>query len=133
MPLYKYQCYECGLQFKARVQRSKSDTQPCKSCKAEAKRSLPSGLNHGFEANVDGLAQPNTGIASIDYDVDRVVYVDSNKKWKVINKRQQVKREMVRGSNSSPRNIVRVGDRYEMAGDEERAILDAKVRKANQS
>ena len=133
MPLYKYQCYGCGLQFKLRVSRSKSNTQPCKSCGAEAKRSLPSNLNHGFEAEVEGLSQPNTGVSSIDYDFDRVIHSDSSKKWKVINERQQAKREMVRDSNTSARNIVRVGDTYGVVSNEERAVLDKKVRKANQT
>lgn len=133
MPLYKYQCYECGLQFKVRVTRSRSSTQPCKSCGGEAKRSLPTSLNHGFEVETEGLSQPNTGISSVDYDFDHVIHSDSNKKWRLIDRRQQAKRELIRGSSTSARNVVRVGDTYGVVGNEERAALDDKVRKMNQS
>lgn len=130
MPLYRYQCFSCGLQFKIRISRSKlKSLRVCKSCGAEAKRCLPSGLNHGFDAETQDLAQPNTGVSSIDYDFDRVVALDSKKKWELVNRRQQFKHDLIRGISKSPRNIARVGDNYEVVDDQELSEMVKKRQK----
>jgi len=125
MPLYRYQCFHCGLNFQLRVSRSKSrDPQGCTSCPEQAQRVLPSSLEHGFTPKIEGVQQPNSGASSIDYDFDRVVALDSQEKWKTVHKRQQAKLEMLRGSSKTGRHLVRSGDSYEMIGDDERDRLD---------
>ena len=86
---------------------------------------MPSGLEHGFSPKIDGVQQPNSGASAIDYDFDRVVALDSQKKWKTIHKRQQAKLEMLRGSDKTGRHLVRSGDSYEMIEDEERERIDS--------
>lgn len=103
MPIYKYQCYNCGLEFEEMRIPAKRETCPCPSCKELAEKQVSSG-NFTFQHNPTGPVPQNTGVASIDYDFDKTIGRDSEQKWKAIDQRRSdkvsfIERERRKGNN----------------------------------
>ena len=99
MPVYEYQCDSCGFQnehFWSRISIAK-DTIPCSEC-GEEMRKLMSASNFKFshsESQTRGAAPPNTG-TSDDWNYDKVIGRDAEKKWGEIAKRNSEKDRVIR-------------------------------------
>lgn len=104
MPIYKYQCYECGLEFEEMRNASKRDECPCSSCGAIAQKQVSAG-NFTFKHEPTGMHPQNTGVASIDYDFDKTIGRDSEQKWKRIEDRRAEKIKHVESERRSGKNV----------------------------
>lgn len=110
MPVYEYQCDSCGFrkeQFWARISTAK-DTIPCAECK-DPMRKLVSAASFKFahsEKQVRGAAPPNTG-TSDDWDYDKAIGRDAEKKWGVIEKRGAEKDRVIRNEKGNGLDLKR--------------------------
>ena len=100
MPLYRYQCHECGLQFDARVSADKGTAPyPCLSCSTLAQRKVPETMTSTYNPKGDGTIRPqNTGVNSYDANVDRVIGDHAQTSYEQISKRHERKREIIRNN-----------------------------------
>jgi len=110
MPIYEYQCDECGRREEKLWSRISiaEDSIPCPSCTTDM-RKLVSATNHKFvhpTSQTRGMAPPNTG-TSDDWNYDRVIGRDSEKKWGLIEQRAKVKDTVVRDERKAGRLITR--------------------------
>lgn len=98
MPLYRYQCDECGLRFDARVSTAHStDPYPCLGCQTLANRLVPETMTSTYNPKGDGTIRPqNTGVNSYDANVDRVIGDHAKGSYEQISKRHARKREIIR-------------------------------------
>jgi putative FmdB family regulatory protein len=110
MPVYRFQCQECGLSFSARVAASVSDTK-CEACGSNASKSLPRSFSISTSVSGGSLdAPPASGFASHDYEVDRIVGQDSLNKWRGIAKRQKEKLRVMNEHNVTGFDIRKTVD-----------------------
>lgn len=99
MPIYEYQCDSCGLRkehFWTRISIAQ-DTIPCVECQ-EPMRKLVSAASFKFahsEKQIRGAAPPNTG-TSDDWNYDKAIGRDAEKKWGIIEQRNQEKDRVIR-------------------------------------
>ena len=104
MPLYEFQCQECGLRAE-KLYRRITDVKeiPCSECGGAAKKQM-SAVNHTFAHQPVGGPRPqNTGVHSIDYNADRVIGRDAEARWKVVEERQKHKRDVLRQEHKAGR------------------------------
>ena len=97
MPIYDFQC-ACGFRFE-RSGRIANREKPakCKSCGADASRIIPEDVAGVFVQKVQKGPQPqNTGLASFDGHVDRVIGSSAEDGWAFQEGRDKVKREVLR-------------------------------------
>ena len=105
MPIKKFQCYECGLEFEEMRKMSQKDEGcPCPSCPATAKKQV-SASNFSFQHKPTGPVPQNTGVASVDYNFDRVIGRDAEQKWKGIEERRSQKIKHVEAERRSGKDI----------------------------
>jgi putative FmdB family regulatory protein len=91
MPIYEYICDNCGLQFEMLKGISQSDeSEKCPECDAVAQK-VPSAVNHSFAHTPTGPVPQNTGVHAIDYNADRVIGADAERRWATIEERQKHK------------------------------------------
>jgi putative FmdB family regulatory protein len=95
MPLYSFQCQTCGLRFEKRVGMAERAKQPCE-CGQQATQAVPEDLAFNFNQPTTGILPQNTGIASLDTSYDRVIAQDAAQKWEGVQKRDQIKRAVLR-------------------------------------
>jgi|13_taG_2_1085334.scaffolds.fasta_scaffold04732_2 putative FmdB family regulatory protein len=131
MPIYKYQCYECGLEFEEMRSLSARETCPCISCEGEAKKQVSSG-NFTFQHKPTGAVPQNTGVASIDYDFDKTIGRDAEQKWKTIDQRRSdkvafIERERRKGNQIDMAHVTKTPD----GGF--RALSNPEIQKANEN
>jgi len=109
MPIYEYQCDECGLRDEKlwpKISTAK-DTIECSSCGAQM-RKIISPANFSFPHTPVGGARPqNTGVHAIDYSFDKVIGEDSARKWKDIESRNAVKDATIREERKAGRLVKR--------------------------
>ena len=98
MPLYRYQCENCGLQFDARVSAANAtEAYPCLSCETPSNRLVPESMTSTYNPSGDGTIRPqNTGVNSYDANVDRVIGDHAKSSYEHISKRHARKREIIR-------------------------------------
>lgn len=99
MPIYEYQCDSCGLRKEHLWTRISiaQDTIPCAEC-GEPMHKLVSAANFKFshsEKQTRGAAPPNTG-TSDDWNYDKVIGRDAEKKWGIIEQRNADKDKVIR-------------------------------------
>ena len=108
MPLYEFQC-ECGLQFEKLFKRvTDVKTLPCPTCGKEAKKMM-SASNFAFahsQSQLNGINPPNTG-TSDDWNFDKAIGRDAERKWKDVEKRDAVKTDHIRQEHKAGRVISR--------------------------
>jgi len=99
IPLYSYQCEDCGLRFDRRMSASRAgDAVGCK-CGEQASRVVPDSVQTTFNPKGDGTIQPqNTGVSSYDANVDRVIGEHARGSWDAIAQRHTRKREVLRNN-----------------------------------
>ena len=97
MPVYEFQCEECGLRFE-KLFRSVS-TEPEVSCSACGKpaRKLVSAASFQFAHTPVGGPRPqNTGVHALDYNADRIIGRDAEMRWKAVEERKALKEKVAR-------------------------------------
>lgn len=132
MALYTYQCGSCGLRFEKRVGMAERATQTCQ-CGQTAQQAVPDDVGFTFNQPTSGIAPQNTGLSSVDASFDRVIAQDAAQRWETINKRDAVKRDVLRrnsGATSSdlsrnPDGTYRVMKPQERKAAETARIIDA--------
>jgi putative FmdB family regulatory protein len=95
MPVYEFQCEECGLRFE-KLFRSVS-TNPEVSCSACGKpaQKLVSAASFQFAHTPVGGPRPqNTGVHALDYNADRIIGRDAEMRWKAVEKRKALKEKV---------------------------------------
>jgi putative FmdB family regulatory protein len=110
MPIYEYQCDECGLQIEKLWSRASLavDPLPCPECEADM-RKLVSVANHTFkhgEGQTRGGLPPNTG-TSDDWNFDKAIGMDAADKWEKIEKRESLKDRRIREEREAGRGVTR--------------------------
>lgn len=96
MPLYEYDCDDCGLRFEL-LRKLSEHLQPavCPEC-GQTIGKIMSPTNHSFAHQPVGGPRPqNTGVYSIDYNADRVIGRDAAQRWEAISQRQADKRRLL--------------------------------------
>lgn len=98
MPIYEYQCDQCGIRddkFWSRISIAQ-DTIPCKGCQADM-RKLVSAASFTFShaSGVRGALPPSTG-TSDDWNYDKAIGRDAEKKWGIIEARNGEKDKVIR-------------------------------------
>lgn len=111
MPIYEYQCEECGLRFQKLWKRiSTAETVvPCEECENPEVRKLVSAANHKFKHSASqtrGTLPPNTG-TSDDWNFDKTIGRDAEQKWKTVEKRDTEKNRVVRQEREAGRGVTR--------------------------
>jgi hypothetical protein len=59
---------------------------------------LPSTCSFTFQQPSTGGLPPNSGVTSVDQEIDRIIGQDAQEKWAVIDQREAHKREILRES-----------------------------------
>lgn len=109
MPIYEYECSDCGLRFEKMRKMSESDSATsCPECHVEGARKLVSAVNHTFAHTPVGGPRPqNTGVHSIDYSADRVIGRDAEQRWKLIGDRSKHKDGVVHDARKAGHLVTR--------------------------
>lgn len=125
MPLYAYQCMSCGLRFEKRVGMADRASQNCQ-CGQPASQVMPDNVGFTFNQPTSGITPQNTGIASLDASYDRVIAQDAAQKWEMVNKRDALKRDVLRQNpNSSKADLSKnVDGTYRVMKPEERKAAE---------
>lgn len=109
MPIFEYQCEECGVQFEKlykSISTAPEGRIPCPECGEVAKK-LVSAANHSFSHIPTGPFPQNTGVSQIDHNYDRVIGRDAEQKWAAIEKRNAGKDRIIRHEQEAGRGITR--------------------------
>lgn len=131
MPFYEYECQACGLQFEKLKAMSRSEEpEKCTACASDQTRKLVSTTNFTFAHTPVGGARPqNTGVHSIDYNYDRVIGRDAEKRWEVIAQREKQKNGVLRdnpGATKADLSRTLEGEYRVMKPEERRAAETAR-------
>jgi len=94
MPLYEFQCFECGLKFE-KFAKAKDQEKECQ-CGSMAKRQQTGSFSFSFNQTIRDPVPQNTGVASIDHHIDRVIGKSAEMSWAAIESRNSDKREVMR-------------------------------------
>ncbi len=104
MPVYEYECHECGNLFEElimgseNVQKYKTE-HPCPICTSSSPRKMVSLVSFNFKGGTVG----NSGVHDVDYpSLDKAVGRSSKSKWEKI-QQQKAERSKIRqslGTNS---------------------------------
>jgi len=126
MPLYSYQCHSCGLRFEKRVGMAERASQPC-VCGQTAQQAVPDDVGFSFNQPTRGIAPQNTGLSSVDASYDRVIAQDAALRWDAHNKREALKREVLRQNpNATKGDLSRTPDgSYRVLTPEQRKVNEA--------
>lgn len=92
MAVFEYKCSQCRLRKEQIFRKDPPKAIACPACGAEAVRQL---ADFGF-AFADGKYQGNTGVDSLDRDVDKRVGRDAKDRWEQVKDRFSRKREVQR-------------------------------------
>lgn len=110
MPIYDYQCSNCGLKkdhFWSRISIAK-DSIPCPECDTPM-RKLVTAASFKFshsDTQTRGAAPPNTG-TSDDWNYDKAIGRDAEKKWGDIEKRNSEKDRVIRHAREEGQALKR--------------------------
>lgn len=95
MPIYEFQCEECGLRFEKLFRAVSSNPEvPCSSCGEPAKKLVSAASFQFAHTPVGGPVPQNTGVHALDYNADRVIGRDAEMRWKAIEKRKALKEKV---------------------------------------
>ncbi len=98
MPRYEYQC-GCGVLFEGNASLTKhKDPKPCPDCGKAAPRKMPTDVSGSFNQTAKGPGPQNTGVASFDAHIDRVIGQHAKQGWEAEDKRREEKRRVLRQS-----------------------------------
>ena len=128
IPLYEYQCDACGLRFEEKQKASlATEPVPCGECGEPSGRMVPDSFSSTYVVKGDGTVGPqNTGVASYDANVDRVIGDHSENSWVHIQKRHSRKRDVLRSNPTKTGHDLgrTVENDYRVMGSDERAASE---------
>ena len=134
MPIYEYQCDACGLRTEHlwRSMAATKDTIPCEVCSKDM-RKLVSAASFKFnhKAGVRGSLPPSTG-TSDDWNFDKAIGRDAERKWGAIEQRNSGKDAVIRHERKQGRAVSR--EQLVPKGDgtgEYRTITEGERKRAN--
>lgn len=133
MPYYTYQCHECGFQFEKRVKIKQRNDVKCEMCESGVELLVPEEVSFGFhnELTHDAPVPQNTGVSSLDFDYDKIIKEDADKKWATIQRRDAHKRAVLRqhpGAKKHQLALTPDGQDYRvLSKDEEQAVLKGRI------
>lgn len=108
MPIFEYECDECGLRAEDLFKSAEAAPEEieCESC-GSPMRKLMSAANHTFahgSGQTRGPAPPNTG-TSDDWNFDKAIGRDAEKKWNAIEERRKHKGGIIRDERKQGRGV----------------------------
>lgn len=123
MPLFKYQCEECGLRFSRLVSSKNKDSQSCVDCQSPVELLLPDNVNGSFNLSATGPVPQNTGVSDFDANVDRVIGKSSEQGWDHQNNRYRRKLDVLsRNPGKDGQDIaINPDGSYRVLAEEEKA------------
>ena len=126
MPIYRWQCFKCGLQFDAGVPISKRhEKQPCPECKAPSERAMPDKVEGFFDKKVTGPGPQNTGLSQLDAHIDRTIGAHAKQGWDAQLKRLQDKRKVMAKTGASGEKLSKNLDgSYRVLDENEHGVHD---------
>lgn len=108
MPLYEFTCQSCGLRFEKLYRRVSDDaTTPCEACGETADRQV-TAANFAFshpDGQLNGAMPPNTG-TSDDWNFDKAIGRDAERRWGHMEDRRKKKAEVIRDEARQGRGIT---------------------------
>ena len=108
MPVYTYQCFNCGLRFKKTVKFVKKDTAQKCGCGSSVNRAMPDSCSFSFKSSPD--QPPNSGVSSMDKKIDRIIGADAERGWMVVDSRDVQKREILRAHPDKTKSDISIND-----------------------
>lgn len=105
MPMFEFEC-SCGLRFEKLIRGGPPEAHTCKSCGAEAPRVLS---DFGFSFG-DGKVDGNTGVHSLDTNIDHRIGRDAKRAWEVYKDRFSRKRQVQREAGGEGNVPVKIED-----------------------
>ena len=132
MPIFKYHCSSCGLQFGAmQPTQGAKESLPCKRCRSGASRQL-SAASFKFAHRPDGPAPQNTGASSVDLDVDVVIGRSAAQNLAEFQRRQDYKRRVISANHTTGDHLSRLDDGEYFVMSEQERVAAKKARLKNQ-
>jgi putative FmdB family regulatory protein len=135
MPIYEYECQDCGLRFEKLKSMSRCDEpEACPSCKVPEAKKLVSVVNHTFvfpASQMRGPAPPNTG-TSIDYNADKVIGRDAEERRKVVAERSRRKDEIIRDARKAGLGVTSREQLVRTPANDYRVITETERKAANE-
>lgn len=111
MPVYRWQCFDCGLQFDASAPLSqRNEKKPCPECKTLSERAVPESVNGFFNKSVTGPVPQNTGISQLDAHIDRAIGTHARQGWEAHQQREVEKRRTVTESGAEAAHVSKNPD-----------------------
>ena len=108
MPIYEFTCQSCGLRFEVLFRKVSDETShPCEVCGEEASKQVSAvsfTFNHPSSQR-NGPLPPNTG-TSDDWNFDKAVGHDAEKKWGKIHENRAKKEGIIRDEAKQGRGIT---------------------------
>ena len=132
MPIFKYFCQNCGLQFGS-LQRVgvEKDALPCKRCGEGASRRV-STSSFKFAHRPDAPVPQNTGATSVDHDVDVVIGRSAQQNLREYQKRQDQKRGVITANHTTGDHLSRLDNGEYFVMTEQQRVAAKKARLQNQ-
>jgi len=124
MPVFEWQCHECGVRFEAFADRKvRESPRPCPNCKADAQPVVPTGVTSSFKKEVTGPGPQNTGIHDLDTKIDQVIGRHADQSREIILQRVSDKKQLIAAAGADGHDLSRNQDgTYRVMSPEERAI-----------
>jgi putative FmdB family regulatory protein len=133
LPIFKYHCSSCGLQFGSMQSKTAAkDTLPCKKCGSSASRKV-SAANFKFGHRPDAPGPQNTGASSIDHDVDVVIGRSAKTNLREYQKRADYKRRVIAANNTTGDHLSRLDDGEYFVMTEQERVAAKKARLKHQA
>ena len=97
MPVYEFQCEECGLRFEKLFRSVSTNPEgPCSACGKPAQKLVSAASFQFAHTPVGGPRPQNTGVHALDYNADRIIGRDAEMRWKAVEERKALKEKVAR-------------------------------------
>ena len=129
MPIFKYQCSDCGLQFGSmQSKKAVKETVPCKKCGETASRQV-SAPSFTFAHRPGAPGPQNTGATTVDHDVDVVIGRSAKANLREYQRRQDHKRRVISANETTGDHLSRLdgGDYFVMTDEQRVAAKKARL------
>lgn len=132
MPIFKFQCSDCGLRFEAmQPTEGAKDALACKRCGEPASRQL-SAASFKFAHRPDAPGPQNTGASSVDHDLDVIIGRSAAQNLNEFQRRQDYKRRVIAANETTGDNLSRLEDGEYFVMTEPERVSAKKARLVNQ-
>jgi putative FmdB family regulatory protein len=132
LPIFKYQCSDCGLRFDAmQAADGVKKTLSCKRCGKSASRQL-SAASFKFAHRPDNPGPQNTGASSVDHDLDVIIGRSAAQNLHEFQRRQDYKLRTIAANETTGDHLSRLEDGEYFVMTEQERVAAKKARLANQ-